>query len=311
MQQYRYVSHEECDHAARIAARGLARGARIWGVPRGGIPAAYLVARYAQDAAIVNSVEDATVIVDDLVDSGRTMMHFLSHHHDKTFRALFDKRGVEAAAGDRVVLARPNHYSPDKRWYVFPWEVGEGKKDESGHDIAVRLLQLIGEDPKREGLAETPARFVKAWRERTEGYRIDAAELFKSFEYREDAGIVLQQGLPVVSLCEHHLADIVGTADIAYIPNGKVVGLSKLARVVDAFSRRLQVQERLTSEIANAIQGNLSPLGVAVVLRCRHHCMVTRGVRVHNTVTTTSAMLGAFRDHPEARAEFLALCSST
>lgn len=171
---------------------------------------------------------------------------------------------------------------------------------------AVRiLLEHVGEDPSRDGLRDTPGRVVKAWGEMTCGYRDDPAEILSTtFDVDCDEMIVVRD-LTFASLCEHHVLPFVGIASICYIP-GKVVGLSKLARLLDCFARRLQVQERLTSDIADAIEAHLDPVGVGVIIRAHHSCMAIRGVRKPGEMIT-STMRGALRDKPEARAEFLAL----
>lgn len=161
----------------------------------------------------------------------------------------------------------------------------------------------------RAGLTETPARFLKAMDEYTSGYCIDPASLLKTFDDGAEGydQMVVVKGIPVYSLCEHHLAPFFGTATVAYIPNGRVVGLSKLARVVDAYARRLQVQERLTTQIADLLHQELHPKGVGVVVRCRHLCMEARGIKAPGTSTVTSALHGAIKEKPEAREEFLRL----
>ena len=177
-------------------------------------------------------------------------------------------------------------------------------------DLVRDLLHLVGEDPHREGLQETPRRFLKAWRHYCSGYSQTAASVLKTFEDgAERCGneIVLVSNLRVSSNCEHHCAPIWGLAHIGYIPNGKIVGLSKFQRLVDVFGRRLQVQERLTNQIADALWENLNPLAVGVVLECRHACIEFRGVSVHGTVTVTSALRGGFKTNDSARAEFLSL----
>jgi len=177
-------------------------------------------------------------------------------------------------------------------------------------EAAVRtLLRWTGDDPDRDGLRETPSRVVKAFEEYFGGYSQDPeAILQKTFEETEgyDEMIVLR-GIRFESHCEHHLAPIVGRAWVGYIPNGRVVGISKLARVVDAYAKRLQIQEKMTSQIANAIQNALSPQGVAVVIKAEHHCMTTRGVHKPGTDMVTSRMLGVFRDNAITRQEFLSM----
>jgi GTP cyclohydrolase I len=175
---------------------------------------------------------------------------------------------------------------------------------------AVRtLIRWAGDDPGREGLLDTPARVGRAWLDYCQGYREDPAEhLSRTFEevggYDE---IVLLKDIPFQSHCEHHLAPIVGTAAIAYLPRDRVVGISKLARVLHGFARRLQVQERLTAQVADAIWNHLEPEGVAVVLEAQHGCMTGRGVRTHGVTMTTSRMMGVFRDDERSRREVLAL----
>ncbi len=168
-----------------------------------------------------------------------------------------------------------------------------------------RLFKHIGEDPTREGLRETPERVAKAWEEWTSGYAQDPAAVLKVFEdgaENYDAMIAVS-GINFFSHCEHHLAPIIGTATIAYVPDGKIVGLSKLPRLLHVFAKRLQVQERLTTQVADALMEHVQPLGAACIIRARHLCMESRGVKSGPTWTTTSAMRGIFRDEPATRAE--------
>ncbi|HEX9138491.1 MAG TPA: GTP cyclohydrolase I FolE [Steroidobacteraceae bacterium] len=175
---------------------------------------------------------------------------------------------------------------------------------------AVRLLiQAGGDDPAREGLRETPERFLRAWKEWTSGYDEKAMDVLKSFDdgaanYDE---LVIVRDIPVYSLCEHHLAPFFGVAHVGYLPKERIVGLSKLNRLVGVLSRRLQVQERLTTQIADALQTALKPHGVAVMLECRHMCMESRGIRQPGAATITSAMRGTLIDDPRSRSEFLSL----
>jgi GTP cyclohydrolase I len=171
------------------------------------------------------------------------------------------------------------------------------------------ILRLIGDDPNREGLLETPARYVRALEEHFAGYGQDPTSyLARTFEevqgYDE---LVLVSDIEVYSHCEHHMVPFVGKAHVGYIPNGRVVGLSKLARVVDVFAKRLQVQEKLTVQIAQAIEQSLTPHGVAVILQCQHFCMCYRGVRKPGSWTTTSRLRGTFLNDPAARMELLTL----
>jgi GTP cyclohydrolase I len=171
-----------------------------------------------------------------------------------------------------------------------------------------QLLKEI-EPNEREGLQETPTRVSSAYNTWFGGYDIDPASLLKTFEDGAEGvdEMVLETGIPVYSHCEHHMAGIFGVAHVAYIPRKRVVGLSKLSRVVDAFARRLQVQERLTNQIANCIDHNLKPLGVGVLLECRHMCMESRGINRAGIITTTSALRGCIKKEASARHEFLSL----
>lgn len=268
----------------------------VYGVPRGGlVPAALVVAELRAQGAVATLTEDprqATVFVDDLQDSGATARKYWEVYPFVPFFPLWSRQ-VE----------------PSLPWLVFPWEQAPGGADDSATDIPLRLLQYIGEDPMRGGLQETPKRFLAAWEEWSRGYRQDPADVLKVFEDGAEAydELVLVKDIPVYSHCEHHLAPFFGKAHVAYIPNGQILGLSKFARVVDIYARRLQVQERLTSQVAHALNTALQPRGVAVVLECRHLCMESRGVRAPGTTTTTSCLLGVFKDKSEARAEFMRL----
>lgn len=267
---------------------------RAYPVPRGGVPVAYALQSMVPMLLVENPAE-ADVFIDDLIDSGSTCERYCDEHPGVPFFALLDKRTDE-------------HFKD--QWIVFPWEVTDDGADASGNDIIVRLLQLVGENADREGLLETPARVVKAWRHWCSGYGKDPAKLLKVFE---DGGetydqMVLVKDIPIYSHCEHHLAAIIGTASIAYIPNGKIVGLSKLSRLADMFARRLQVQERLTDQIADALFENLQPKGVGVLIKARHLCMESRGICQQGHHTVTTALRGVIKDEPETRAEFLRLC---
>ncbi|HLT42921.1 MAG TPA: GTP cyclohydrolase I FolE [Sphingobacteriaceae bacterium] len=169
------------------------------------------------------------------------------------------------------------------------------------------ILTSMGENPKREGLLKTPERVAKSLQYLTHGYDIDPKEILLSAMFKEEySQMVIVKDIEVYSLCEHHMLPFFGKAHIAYIPNGHIVGLSKLPRIVDAFARRLQVQERLTNEIRDCIQETLNPIGVAVVIECKHLCMSMRGIQKQNSVTTTSAFTGEFSKE-RTRTEFLQL----
>ena len=171
-----------------------------------------------------------------------------------------------------------------------------------------KLLRQIGEDPRREGLEKTPARVAEAWKFLTRGYHQDVAEVINGALFQaESHHMVIVKDIEIYSMCEHHLLPFFGKCHIGYIPNGKVIGVSKLARIADMFARRLQLQERLTNEIAEALMTHLQPQGVGVVVEAQHLCMMMRGVEKQNSFMITSAMLGAFRQRMSTRTEFLKL----
>ncbi len=177
--------------------------------------------------------------------------------------------------------------------------------------IYSKVLKLIGEDPDREGLKGTPMRVAKSLYFLTNGYQQNPCNIINSAKFKEDyKQMVLVKDIDVYSLCEHHMLPFFGKAHVAYIPDGQITGLSKIARVVDAFSRRLQVQERLTTQIRNCIQECLNPLGVAVVIEATHLCMQMRGIQKQNSVTTTSAFTGIFLENLQTREEFIHLIGS-
>lgn len=179
-----------------------------------------------------------------------------------------------------------------------------------GEALLQTILSIIGDDPSREGLKETPQRVVKAYAEWFEGYHQDPVAILKTFEDGAEGcqnELVLVRDIEFYSHCEHHMAPFFGKAHVAYVPKGKVLGLSKLARLVDVFAKRLQVQERLTNQIADTLVSEVSPEGVGVVIEAQHFCMSSRGVRKQGSTTVTSALRGAFFDRPEARAELMSL----
>ena len=175
-------------------------------------------------------------------------------------------------------------------------------------EIVRKLLEEIGEDPRREGLALTPKRVAKALSFLTSGYRKDISKELNGAVFSEKySEMVIVKDIDFFSMCEHHMLPFYGRAHVAYLPDGKIVGLSKIPRIIEVFSRRLQVQERMTKQIADTLYDALSPMGVGVVIEARHMCMMMRGVEKQNSVATTSAMLGVFREDDKTRQEFLML----
>ena len=182
------------------------------------------------------------------------------------------------------------------------------KKFDQLEKITKNLIETIGEDPNREGLKKTPKRVAKSWEYFSEGYRADLDDIINEAVFHEDCSeMVVVRDIEFFSMCEHHMIPFFGRAHVGYLPNGKVIGLSKIPRIVDMFSRRLQLQERLTSQVANTLEEVLKPIGVAVVMEGRHLCMQMRGVEKQNSYASTSAMLGQFRKSAETRAEFLSI----
>lgn len=198
------------------------------------------------------------------------------------------------------------HYSEDAEGYE--------RVDQYNHETLEKLashyyeiLTLLGENPNREGLRETPIRVAKAMQFLTHGYDLNPEEILRQAKFKEDyREMVIVKDIEIYSMCEHHMIPFIGKAHVAYIPNGYITGLSKIARVVEAYARRLQVQERLTTQIKETIQNTLNPLGVAVVIEAKHLCMAMRGVQKQNSVTTTSDFTGAFK-RSETREEFIHL----
>ncbi len=268
-------------------------GIFVYPIPRGGIPVAYaLLAACPGVFKITDNPEIADCFIDDIIDSGATRHKWMAKYPERPFYALVDKTAPYVKAKDC--------------WHVFPWE---GSAEAGITDNIIRLLQFVGEDPNRGGLRETPARVAAAWQHWCSGYAADIPALLKTFKDGADGcdEMVVVKDIPFYSHCEHHMAPFFGTVTVAYIPDGMIVGLSKIPRVVGAFARRLQVQERLTNQIADALTEHLKPKGVGVIIKARHLCMESRGIQQQGHSTITSALRGVMRSLPEARAEFLNL----
>jgi len=188
----------------------------------------------------------------------------------------------------------------------------DDQKTEELTGLYKQVLDALGEDVRREGLDQTPLRVAKSMQFLTQGYGADPDQIISQAMFKEDySEMVIVKDIDVFSLCEHHLIPFIGKAHVAYIPNGYITGLSKIARVVEAYSRRLQVQERLTMQIRDCIESNLKPLGVAVVIEAKHLCMVMRGIQKQNSVTTTSAFTGEFLNNTSTREEFIHLIGTS
>ncbi len=270
----------------------------VYGIPTGGSVVAAMLSSSFRGYRLVDNIVSADVVVDDLVDSGRTARQVDGHIY---FDALIRK------PHSPKTLA-PYALGVDD-WVVFPWERSmDGDSERSAEDAVVRIIERVGEDPTREGLLETPKRVVKAFAEMTEGYGIDPMTLCKVFHEENADEMIVLRDIDFVSLCEHHLLPFTGTMSVGYIPSeGRVIGLSKIARIVNAFSRRFQVQERLTHQVASFLMDHseLRPLGAGAVVKGVHSCMTCRGVREQGATMVTSATYGVIRQ--DARSEFLRL----
>lgn len=271
------ITWEEIYAKINTLKESLVKEDKIYGIPRGGQIIAGLT------GMAVDTPEEANIIVDDLYDSGATYEKWFKKYPDKEYCFLYNK-----------TLEHQN------TWLEFPWEESGEKEVEEN---VIRLLEYFGEDCKREGLQDTPKRYIKFFKEFLNPPKWNCTT-FDSEGYDE---MIVQTNIPFHSLCEHHIAPFFGEGHIAYIPNKRIVGLSKLARTLETFARKLQNQERITNQVAEFLQNELKPQGIAVVLKAKHMCMEMRGVKKHGTYTTTSKMIGVFKDDSKARNEFLNL----
>lgn len=268
---------------------------KVYGVPRGGLPVAVAVGERIGLELTDNPDQERVLVVDDLVDSGRTMKRF----PNKPFACLHVK--PHSPQPDFFAREIPND------WISYFWEAEEPPIQ----DHIIRCLQYIGEDPTREGLVETPDRVVRAWDEWFAGYKQDPADVFKQFDGDGIGGLIYLKDVEFYSTCEHHMAPFWGKAMIAYIPNGKVIGVSKLARLLDIFSRRLQIQERIGEQVTDALMQYLNPIGAACLIEAKHLCISSRGVRKQQSSMGYSSLKGVFLEDSErgvaSRAELMTL----
>lgn len=272
---------------------------KIYGIPRGGLPVAIALSNRMGLPLTDNPNQERVLIVDDLVDSGATMEKYRG-----------DRGQCFACLHVKPHSPRPEFFSREipNEWIQYFWE-----KDASDtvEENIVRCLQFIGEDPTREGLIETPARIIRAWKEIFAGYAQNPEEVFTCFEEPKVGGLVYLKDIEFYSTCEHHMLPFWGTAMIAYIPNGKVIGVSKLARLLDIYARRMQVQERIGEQVTTALMEHLKPVGAACMIEAKHLCISSRGVRKQHSVMGYNSLKGVFLDHSQAgiaaRAELMSL----
>jgi GTP cyclohydrolase I len=276
----------------------------IYGIPSGGIPLAMELAKQLGLPLLIDDpLKDHSdgrriLVVDDLVDTGRTIERFL-------------KAGLDVATLHVKQWAkfRPTFCAnpPCEHWIVHWWEGSETKSIE---DAIIRQLQFIGEDPTREGLRETPGRVVRAMGELFQGYKETVDDVFKDFDGEQIGGMVYLKDVEFFSTCEHHMVPFNGVAHMAYIPNGRVIGASKLARLLDVYCRRLQIQERIGEQVTTALMEKLKPKGAACIIEGKHLCISSRGVRKQHSILGYSSMKGSFLEDSATRLEFILLCTS-
>ena len=290
------LTHEEYKQILITVAKQIKTSGKqyksVYGIPRGGHYASIILSQELNIPVVLDESEitPETLIVDDLEDSGKTLKRFSGND---TAVAIVKHSPTATYYGK--VLDGPS-------WVKFPNE-----KEDEVETHCERLLQYIGEDTNREGLVETPKRMRKAYDEIFAGYKQNPKDLFKTFTDGACKELVILKDCEFFSTCEHHFLPFFGKISIGYIPNGKVIGVSKLARLTDCFAKRLQIQERLVAQIADTLVEELNPLGVIVVCEAVHFCMKSRGVKKINTSMITSAIRGVFAENPITRQEFLAL----
>lgn len=267
----------------------------IYSIPKNGL---YIAERLATlsgteiiyNPKLLNDKRLKILIVDDLIDSGKTLEKYKGY--DKA--VLFVKNNNESKA---------NYYVEKiDKWIQFPFE----KEDDMEMNI-IRILQYIGEDPNREGLIDTPKRIVKSWQELYAGYNMDPKDIMTTFEDGACDEIVVLKNVNFFSMCEHHNLPFFGKIFLGYLPNKKVIGLSKLARLVEIYARRMQIQEKMTTQIANCLMKYLKPKGVMVLVEAQHLCMISRGIKSQDAVMVTSAVRGCFKKNLNVKSEFLNL----
>ena len=294
MKQKRILTWEECYMLGQRTLEKItftvksSKSIKIYGIPRGGVNAAQVIMTCCKEQDVVTLVEspqEADVFVDDIIDSGKTREEWGQRFPFKPFFALIERTESNVDT-----------------WYVFPWE---GKEQEGPEHNIRRILEYIGENPDREGLVETPKRILKSYDRLFGGYKKKPEDLMKVFEDGACDEMVILKNIRFYSTCEHHMLPFWGVAHVAYIPNGKVIGVSKLARLVDMFARRMQIQERIGEQVVDALMRFLNAKGAACVIEAQHMCMTARGVENQTAKMVTSALRGCLQQDARARMEFL------
>jgi GTP cyclohydrolase I len=258
----------------------------VYGIPKGGM----ILTAFLKKAKIVHKPENANFILDDVISTGCTLGTYVEKYGDDiTYHALFETQ----------------FYS--NKWLVMPWETACPGGEDNIQDNITRILQYIGEDVTREGLRDTPKRVIKSYGEMFAGCHQDPKDIFTCFEDDTTDQMVLLKNIEMYSTCEHHMISFFGKAHIAYIPDKKIVGISKLARLLDIYAKRLQIQERIGKQVTDALMQYLQPKGAACIIEAKHLCMCQRGVSKQNSVMTTSSLTGVFLNEADTRNELIQL----
>ena len=289
------LSWSDVVHRARVIAERIdlifaKRAVKIYGVPRGGVYAAQSVMSFIEgDAYLVEEPDDDCIFIDDVLDSAKTRDNIATEYdYDIPFYTLVNKQAEKSLQGI---------------WVSFPWE--RMNKENAPTENIRRLIEYIGDDLNREGLQETPERVIRSYGKLFGGYKQNPKDIIKTFKDDSCDEMVVIKNIEFFSTCEHHMLPFFGKAHIAYIPKGKVIGISKLIRILEVYTRRLTIQERICQQITGALQGMLKPRGAACVLEAQHFCMTARGVEKQNSIMVTSSLTGVFKESKETRNEFI------
>jgi GTP cyclohydrolase I len=265
----------------------------VYGIPKGGM----IAAGFLKHAKRTHDPKEANYLLDDIIDTGKTIRSYTTKINNKcSVYGLYD-----------LLLSSEDAKFYKDKWLVFPWEQEHPAGVDTIEQNITRQLQYIGEDTTREGLIDTPKRVIKSYGEIFAGYNQNPKDIFTCFESDGYDQIILLKSFEFYSLCEHHILPFFGKAHVAYIPNEKIVGISKLARLVDLYSKRLQIQERIGLQVTNDLMTYLKPKGAACILEATHLCMRMRGVEKQNSIMTTSSLTGVFLDDPAAKNELIQL----
>lgn len=277
-----YLSWQDIFEALEVVDQP---GTVVYGVPKGGM----IASGFLKHATITHLPGCADIILDDIVDSGATRDKYTYQFPGARFVPLYTK-------------------DDPREWVVFPWEADHPGKDlDTMQENITRLLQFIGEDPSREGLVQTPDRVISSYKELFQGYNENPEDLLTTFDTDGYDQIIICRDIELFSMCEHHMLPFSGVAHVAYIPNDRVIGLSKLARLVDIYARRLQIQERIGEQVTNDLMYYLQPKGAACVINATHMCMRMRGVSKQQSSMITSSVKGVFFEDEKARKELMDL----